>query len=260
MKKGWAGVVCTVQFILLTQTVMQEREFLNNPEECRCFFYIITPGFGVVHYHRSSVAMELALFCCSNHHMQIPCTSCKDTPPCQQGSSPMVGQGELSWKSRNSNKWQCCQNLIFCMLRCLFLSVPPAVPQNMCSINTLQSNLPPVPYLPTRASVPPNIAALCIYSLPDSHSRAQCSQDVRSWWLKALAPSLPAQPGYWFCLSASCTHPFDQNNPGLWSEFRFELYKLGFLSLTKWAFFSLSSLLQHTAGSILVRQALCNPF
>lgn len=152
----------------------------------------------MVHYLKPSVAIELALLCCSN----ITCKLL--APPArtqllasreQRGSSPMVGQEELSWKSKNSNNWQYCQNLIFCTLYCLFLSVPPAVPQNTCSINTLQSNLLLVSYLPTRASVPPNAAALCTCSLLDSHIQAQCCKiwEAGGWrlWLLPCQPSLP---------------------------------------------------------------------
>lgn len=143
MKNGWAGVVCTVQFLLLTQTVMQKREFLNNPEQCRCFFYIITPGFGMVHCLKSSVAIELALPCRSNHHMQIPCTSCKDTAPCQQGSSPMVGQGELSWKSEiqiidNAVKtWSSAHYVVFFFLF-LLLFPKTHVPSTHCNLISSQ--------------------------------------------------------------------------------------------------------------------------
>lgn len=152
----------------------------------------------MVHCFKSSVAIELALLCCSNHHMQIPCTSCKDTIPCQQGA-PVVGQGELSWKCKNSNNPQCCQNLIFGTFYCLFLSVPPAVPQNSCSTNTLQSHLLQVSYLPTRASVPPNVAALCTYSLLDNHIQAQCS---KIWEAESFG-SLSASPAWLLFLSLS---------------------------------------------------------
>lgn len=47
----------------------------------------------MVYYLKSSEAIELALLCCSNHHMQIPCTSCKGTAPCQQGAAGKFTHG-----------------------------------------------------------------------------------------------------------------------------------------------------------------------
>ena len=158
----------------------------------------------------------------------------------QQESSPTVKHGKLYWKSNNSNNWQYCQKLNFCILYCLFLSIPPAVPQNRRSFSTLQSNLHLASYPPNRTSVLPNAASLWINSLLDSCIQAQFSKkrEAGGWKLQlALCQSNLAVA---FVSAAGYTPSFDQNNPGLWSECRFELDKLGAPSLAQWAFYSLS--------------------